>query len=525
MTLNGNIIWSPKDKTILLGIVLIALLFMTTRLNEAPVGSNTDDAYYIEMARSIAEGLGPVINTGPDSTLENPDIFPVGFPVLLSPLAKLFPQSLLVLKLVPVLFTILLIPLCLVIPGREADNQTRLMTLALVMLNPWVIAWSGRILSDIVFTVLSIAALLVFSQLIKRTKVPKRNLIIFVILSAMAISVRSVGWAIVASTCFVLLGRKRFIFAAGYFVAVVLVLVPAWMFQNGEISPISSAYWTQMLASGSASLWSLISYNFSHYLAELPVLLIPVFGGPAEAAMSHLGFGFLYFPVAVVIGVALIVLMLSGVIRYWHHFELNSQVQVFSAYLLIYGAVLLNFDGYPSGVQTRLLLPVLPIMAWFLVITIRQAVAKNARNLAVLVFTVMITATFVHNGWRVAKPLRTNIDADGRGFVDLEVGSIWIKNNTAETDVVMVQESLHRHLHFYRDVVSFKDVKTEKELLAKVDQYQVSYIFLGPSVHGIVHQLDETGSRILNMVKRKPEVFVLVESNDDEGVFIYYMNQ
>ena len=176
----GSKIWTLREKQFLVAIILLSVLMIAVRLNETPIGSNTDDAYYIEMARSISEGLGPVLNTGPDIVAENPDIFPVGFPFLLSPLARIFPESLMALKLVPVFFTFLLIPLCLTIGGQQTDNKARLMLTAVVMLNPWVVAWSGRVLSDSVFTIFSIAALLVSSTIISNNYSRKRNLIFLI---------------------------------------------------------------------------------------------------------------------------------------------------------------------------------------------------------------------------------------------------------------------------------------------------------------------------------------------------------
>ncbi|MFT5316754.1 MAG: hypothetical protein ACI9UK_002600, partial [Candidatus Krumholzibacteriia bacterium] len=81
--------------------LISGLFFYAARWQEVPIGAVTDDAFYIEMARSIAEGHGPVIATGPDIDPANPQIFPAGFPYLLSPLARLAPHSMVTLSMVP----------------------------------------------------------------------------------------------------------------------------------------------------------------------------------------------------------------------------------------------------------------------------------------------------------------------------------------------------------------------------------------------------------------------------------------
>ena len=318
-----------------------------------------------------------------------------------------------------------------------------------------------------------------------------------------------------------LLGRKKFLQGLCYFGSVVLLLVPAWLFQSGDISPVSSAYWTQMLASDSASFWPLISHNSLHYLAELPVMLVPLFGGPAESIMVNLGLGTWYLPVAVAFGIALIVLILSSVVKFWAHDDSSPLVQVFSIYLLVYGVVLINFDGYPSGVQTRLLLPVLPVMAWFMVLTIRQALQGQTRILATLVFGVMILASLTHNGWRMAHPLHSSVDANGHGYVDPSVGSSWLKVNSFGNEIIMAQEPLQRHLHFYRNVVGFPIEIDKTNLKQMLDEFDVDFVFVGPSVHGLPRQLDERGNSMLKLLKSMPEEFKTEEINRDENIFIY----
>jgi hypothetical protein len=104
---------SRRERIALIAAMMTCALFMALRFGEFPVGAGMDDAYYIEMARSVAEGHGPVIHLNQTSPAWRPGIFPVGFPYLLSPLATMAPSSVQIFKLATILAWIALVPVCL----------------------------------------------------------------------------------------------------------------------------------------------------------------------------------------------------------------------------------------------------------------------------------------------------------------------------------------------------------------------------------------------------------------------------
>ena len=74
-------------------VLALSSIFTVLRFTELMVGSTTDDAIYVEVARSIAEGRGPVIHLS-DYESYPQTVFPIGYPSLLSPIAAVFPHSL-----------------------------------------------------------------------------------------------------------------------------------------------------------------------------------------------------------------------------------------------------------------------------------------------------------------------------------------------------------------------------------------------------------------------------------------------
>ncbi|MCP4293159.1 MAG: hypothetical protein GY780_15150 [bacterium] len=525
--------WSQKETLILGAIFLLALSLMAARINEMPIGANTDDAYYIEMARSIAEGLGPVLNIGPATPVENPNIFPVGFPYLLSPMARVFPESLTIFRIVPFFATLLLFPLCLLLPGPKADSKLKIGLVALVSLNPWVVGWAGRILSDNPFAVVCLACLLWGGRVLSLEKIGKKDWALLIVLAALAVSLRTIGWALVFAFSFSLLFRKRFIASVLFLLSVTFLLqLLLWIGQNNG-ALFSAAYHTQMAGNSGNELIQLWVNNFHHYLAELPVLLVPVFGGPLSNIFVTLGLPGLYHPFSVFLGLVLLGLTFRGGLQLWHRPETREKIRFFCIFLIIYGSVLLNFDGYPSGVQTRLLIPLLPLLVWFIMVgswslnlgfggSHNSAVGSSAKSLTVFIFIIMIGTGLVHNGWRIIHPLKDSVEDDGSGIVNPADGAKWVLKNTDAEDVVMVQDPIERHIHFRRNVVGFPDEISESGIEQWVDGTGIDWVFVGPSLHFKPKVLDLYGVEVLNILEQDEMGFSL-EGITGEGMIKVFL--
>ena len=80
------------DRLVAVATALLAVLLVWARFDEFAVGSMADDAVYAELARSIAEGRGPVLHLGLDERSVAPTTQPSGYPLLISPVAWLFPD-------------------------------------------------------------------------------------------------------------------------------------------------------------------------------------------------------------------------------------------------------------------------------------------------------------------------------------------------------------------------------------------------------------------------------------------------
>jgi len=503
-----------RDRIGLAAVVVTGAIFMILRFGEFPVGAGMDDAYYIEMARSLAAGRGPVIHLNGIVPGLSPGIFPFGFPLLLSPLVLVAPSSVQIFKLVPILAVAGLVPVCLLL-ARPANFRSRLALTALVCLNPWTIAYSVRVFSDLPFAVVSLAAVLMFLDLADVPRIRRSRFAALLILSAVAIMIRSIGLALpVAMVAYWLLHRRwqRTLFLSAGMAA---ALLPHAIASREVGAGLITRGYLQQVFSGDGSLGSrfaLMAENMLGYLKELPVVLLPVFGNPLENLATRVGLGAVYGPVQLFLGIILAGGIVWGLIMIGRRDR--GRVRFLAIYLAVYGGVLLNFSGYPSGVQPRLLLPILPLLFLVLLEIINQPTTTRRPQAFLPAVILLLFMSLLHNGYRTARPLTSTPDPAGKIIADPGLGADWIRENTGSEDLVMVRWPLRQHVHFLRPVVGYGTVG-RKELDRRIERFGVDYIFLGPG------EPNAAMANIFAILDADPGRFEPVYRNTGAGFMIF----
>ena len=161
-----------------------------------------------------------------------------------------------------------------------------------------------------------------------------------------------------------------------------------------------------------------------------------------------------------------------------------------------------------------MLLPVLPLLFLVLLEVIDHVVGARRDRVFWPVLLLLLSLSFVHNGYRVARPLSSKPDAAGKVFKNPGLGAGWIRDNTRGEDLVMVRWPLRQHIHFLRPVVGF-GATSRKELGQRIDRYGVDYIFLGPG------RPDEAASRMLAILETDPGRFDPVYRDAEAEVMIF----
>lgn len=125
--------------------------------NDFYVGTYMDDANYVILAESIAEGRGYRQINYPDAPLETR--YPPGYPVVLAPIIALVGNNLNLLKLPSVIATSLAVWLVWRLFGdRISDRRKVLFALMLFSLNPLIVGHSVAVMSEGVFLLVVLLA-------------------------------------------------------------------------------------------------------------------------------------------------------------------------------------------------------------------------------------------------------------------------------------------------------------------------------------------------------------------------------
>lgn len=477
------------ERSLTVAVVLAFVVLVALRFDEAPVGAMTDDAVYAEMARSLAEGRGPVLHVGPDAPAANPGIFPPGFPLLLAPLALAFPASLAALKAVPLLAALLLVPLCrrLSVPGAGAEaGAARPALLALVLLNPWVVGWAGRVLSDLPYLSLSLAALLAFEPWRQAPQPKLGPTLLLGLLAGMALLVRSAGLALLLAMLAVLAGGRqwRHLLALALPVAATqaVLLLPAW--SGGAV--MTTAYRAQLLghSEGPGARLAFMAGNAWGYLLELPVAMWPGFGAPLRRWCETRGADGACDGAQLAAGVLLLGLAAIGWRALHRDPAQRPRAWLWLAYVAFYAVALVNFAGWPTGVQPRLLLPVLPLLYALLLggalaLAGRGAASARRRVLAAAC-ALLLLGSLGHNAWRVARPLRApGGDAGAEAWADPGAGAAWLRAHGGPAAVAMAPDPLARHLHLRLPVIDCGDTLTAVAMRRRAAAFGAGWLVVG----------------------------------------------
>lgn len=517
------------------GVVGLALLAL--RFAELPIGACTDDAFYVAMARSLAAGHGPVIGLHPQAPAFRPDVFPSGFPMLLAPVVLLLPASLEILKAVPLLAALLLTLVVWRLPAPNADRRARFLLVALVLWNPWTIAYATRILSDLPYAAVSLGALLAYRRWTAGGRLLGAGLARVVVLAGLAVMIRTIGLALCVALIGHLLLQRRYTRAAvlGAFLCGLLAML-AVADHGGSGGLLLAGYRQQVLLHQPdlAGRLGFMADNFMGYLEALPATLMPLFGNPTAAMADRAGLGVVYSHGMLAVGAALASLVGLGMIRSTRSSSVGHGA--FALYLLVYFFGLLNFSGYPAPVQLRLLVPVLPLLYlflgdgadWLASRAVRRQGPDPASHHFVRVMSVLaiviMPMSLVHNVYRVLHPLHSAVEESGLGAVDPSVGSAWIRAHTRPGEVVMTQNPIERHIHWYRPVVDLGEQAVSHDLsslCARIEKFAVRYVVIAPHVHYQPRQLNAAAAGLLHLLRGEQGIFELLWADPDENVYIF----
>jgi hypothetical protein len=498
---------------ILLAIVLVASFMYIINFNFAQVGVFSDDAAYIILAKSIATGQGYARINFPTP---RPEVaWPIGYPLLLSPLVGLWPFNYVPLKILSILLTLGTVFILWKYLKFRVSATYALIVIALFAVNDAIVTKASFVMSEPAYLVWTFLGLYLFHRF-ERDKFSKWYqiaLLTFVIL--MASLTRLIGISLGIAVILTLLWQRNLkvaIIIGAFYGLGLLPQIMLGRMAGGELFPPEVAAQVDVSTNYSRVIPNLIKYVSEH----LPVITFGLFG-PAtfdRAARFHLLWA------ALLVQYSLISLILLGFFRL-----LKQKLTLSELYLVVYMGVLgvKTWDG-PEDTLPRYLIPMLPLIYLYLVQGTDWVATFLANRFSRPVLVplslacIIIPTLLVH----CARDIRNSFRP--YGATDLTAGATWLSTHADQDAIIMSFLPLHHYLYAQRHTTYFPKVETEEELLAELDRQRISYLLVGPGVdmqHSPTPQLEPTVLKIRQFLDEHPERFQRVYEDDRALVVVY----
>ena len=411
-------------------------LLMGILLFDANLSLTGDNAQFINLGRSLAEGYGLA------ETIEGEPIphtkYPFGFPLLLAITHILFPDNLIALKSLVVLLYAISIPLTYLLIRRFAPSPIALGVSALCLVSTHLLDYSHQVMSEIPFLLFSFIALLLLHRAhngssTKDTKDTKGEkpflfrvssrsswILLAIIAIIAAYYIRSAGIVLVGTGIIYFALHKKWK-ETGLIAAGSLLLALPWQIRNASLG--GSSYIQQLLSinpyrpeEGMLTFTALIERILAN-LELYGLLVIPYIFVPSFFAASYF-IGFFFFGLVVYA-------LITGLARR----------NMLAIYLICYLGLYMLWSYEWS--DTRFLVPAIPILFYAILTSIDEllqllarALKKTASHAGAILFFLLLLGSNIYE---------TNILADHIGWLppnwnNYFAAAEWIKDNT-EPDV------------------------------------------------------------------------------------------
>jgi len=459
-----------------------------------------DDGIYIVSAKSLYQGTGYSIASLPDSPPQTK--YPPVFPLLLSlcwHANPSFPENIVLMRFFSALCAVLVLFMAFFYLRLKSSYHPHpalplqgggfglyaFLFLSALAFNPYFAFLSGQIMSEMPFTLFSLASLSLFLHYERHGD--KTSLYGSLLLAAIAFYTRSIGIALFLSFLLWFLYRRRFRTFLGVFTFMLLATIPwsYWAYKNAP--PVAdclvTAYYHSYLS------WFFLTLKSSSYFPNLPLIFsLPGLLSPSVKL----------YPVSVSTILSFIVVLffwlffLKGII-----YQVRKCLSVDTFYLLVTMAIVAI---WPLGMDTeRFLLPVLPIVLFHLmegVKAVRKDVAtfplsyRNVgRPLWQLSVAVLLVGVYVLPIWRTTALVRKPFHCEAL-FRCMEEASDWIGNNTERKDVIaseydplvyLLSERHSVNVAWANPFAAWQSVENaygENDILMGIKKYKVSYLLI-----------------------------------------------
>ena len=353
-----------------IGFVVLGLL----RLNDTSL--YTDSTRYVIWGTSFSHAKGFVDATQPD-----PERYVVNAPlysVVLSPILLFFPNSLVAAKVWTLLLGVLALVLFFVWLNRRLGTFTALIGTLMLACNPLMLVLATEAMSEMCFIALMLIALILYDSFHGDGEVKSRNFVALIIILSFLPLLREVSIALVGAIVIVMILRKDYK-SAMWIVLGTVILVGCWMLRNVVIvgvPPTSQGTNTSFIfghfvtpsdAPLIRELIQRIFVNIQGFYGYVASLLLYPFPQPLIIDPAQL-FRIVFKSVGSAKYVLMIVVLPMAVVGMVKDLRQDSKALARILFCIFYLGIIVV---YPVQ-DIRFLLPLLPFLIYFLLLTIQS---------------------------------------------------------------------------------------------------------------------------------------------------------
>lgn len=470
-------------------MLFIALGLSLRNYDGFQLGVYRDDADYAILASSIASGDAYGLIHGPGAAQRTR--FPPGFPLLLAPVAWLFPDEPGAMRFVSLGATLANIVLLVIGWPYLTNGRSRWWGIAVAALygwSPFVVGFTRMVMTEAVFTTCTLASLILTERYVRVRAVRVPAALLLGALAGFACLVRTIGvilWCAIIVRLFVsssVASAVRSLALMGGGAALLVACVVG--FTSVHLSDLFPHEYTRQLVSNSLATEPDDTRDVQHvgdvvhsYATHLiRPAVIPFGGGASENELGRL----LHIErLSRVVGLVVVGVILLGALS--RDGRVSLSVAVFEA---LFMAVLMSWPGR----ATRLLYPVQPFLVWQfiagIIVIARGLIAFNRPSMpTVRAFRIGTAAAVI--GLLCAASLYKGIkdrDSSLRHVLDLRVGTTWLRTNSPPDAVIMAVEPRIVYLYSGRKTIQQPPTPDNANVQRAVAQHGVDYVMIAPAV-------------------------------------------
>jgi hypothetical protein len=457
------------------------------------VGAYLDDAKYAHLARTIASGEEYSLRTGPGPAMTTS--YPFVFPLVLSAVARLDPGDPAAGRVLSLLATLIAASLIfwgwpLVVPG--AARFWGPLVAFLYGLSPATLAHARMLMTEALFTALSLGALMMTESCVRRGQsASATRFAILGLLLAATWFCRIIGVSLVVAVVVRLLWvrgsvpRRGWVALSAAILALPIGVAGATSYTVGDLIPSKALKRFRQPSStpgldvGEDSLLQRIGWSAAAYGGrEIRLALIPAGGGEREQRLATV-LGMPSLP-------ALVAWSVSGLVLIGYALQFRGAGMSPTALLFqgLFAAILL---AWPFRLP-RFLVPIQPLLVYQLLCAVGWLAAlgvgpllgrrDRAGRVAVIAVAAAACGLLVASVWNAASPAQ-----DTRVHVrDFEIEARWLRDNTAPAALVLGLESITVRLRTGRPTIDARFFGSRQSIERAITEFEVDYFLIGPAV-------------------------------------------